>query len=363
MANRVQVRATGAISIVCAALFLSACGSLGPTAIQGSRTDYNVVLRQTEDEQLLLNLVRLRYRDRVLFLEASALNTQFTFSGSAEASTELGPGVAEVYGVGGRVAVEEKPTVTYTPLQGGDFVERVLSPIKLETLLLLDGSGWSSERVFRACLQQMNDVRNAPTASGPTPDEAPEYAQFLRITQLLRSLELQDLVAGARQADGTGLVLRFLPQARALPEYQELMTLLGLDPDKLIYPVVTGIDPASGDSFRIRTRSFAGVMYFLSQSVEVPPKDIKAGRVTVTRDQNGEPFDWMQVTAGLMRIRSSASRPSNAAVAVLYRGSWFYIDDSDLDSKSTFSMLGQIFALQSGDVEKMTPVLTLPVGG
>jgi len=50
-------------------------------------------------------------------------------------------------------------------------------------------------------------------------------------------------------------------------------------------------------------------------------------------------------------------------VAVFYRRSWFYIDDSDLDSKSTFSMLGQVFALQSGDVEKMTPVLTLPIGG
>jgi len=70
-----------------------------------------------------------------------------------------------------------------------------------------------------------------------------------------------------------------------------------------------------------------------------------------------------RVTAGLMRIRSSDTHPTNAAVAVFYRRSWFYIDDSDLDSKSTFSMLGQVFALQSGNVEKMTPVLTLPVGG
>lgn len=45
------------------------------------------------------------------------------------------------------------------------------------------------------------------------------------------------------------------------------------------------------------------------------------------------------------------------------RGSWFYIDDSDLDSKSTFSMLMQLFALQSGNSDGMTPVLTIPVGG
>ncbi len=354
---------TKTLIIAGALLFLSACGTIGPSAIQASRTDYNVVLRQTEDEQLLLNLVRLRYRDRVLFLEASAVNTQFTFGGFAEASTELGPNVAEVYGVGGRVTVEEKPTVTYTPLQGGDFVERVLSPIRLETLILLDSSGWSSERIFRTCLQQINRVKNAPTASGPTPQEAPEYEEFLRAARLLRALETRDLISGARQADDSGLVLQFAEEAADLPEYLELMQLLELDPGQRTYPFLTGVDTGVANAFFARTRSFAGVMYFLSQSVEVPSKDIKAGRVTVTRDEAGQPFDWSRVTDGLMRIRSSAKRPTNAAVAVFYRRSWFYIDDSDLDSKSTFSMLGQVFALQSGNVETMTPVLTLPIGG
>jgi hypothetical protein len=347
--------------IAVALMSLSGCATLGSSAIQASRTEYNVVLRQTEDEQLLLNLVRLRYRDRVLFLEASAVNTQFTFGGSAEASTAFGPN-AELYGLGGRITVEEKPTVTYTPLQGANFVERVLSPIKLETLLLLNGSGWSSERIFRTCLQQMNGARNAPTASGPTPDDAPEYEAFLRATRLFRLLQKQNMISGARQADGTGMLLEFAAEAGDLPEYQELMQILELDPGKRTYQFKTGLDRDEPDAFAVRTRSFAGVMYFLSQSVEVPARDIEAGRVTVTRDKAGEPFDWNLVTDGLMRIRSDDAYPKNAAVAVFYRGSWFYIDDSDLESKSTFSLLGQVFALQSGNVKSMTPVLTLPVG-
>ena len=44
------------------------------------------------------------------------------------------------------------------------------------------------------------------------------------------------------------------------------------------------------------------------------------------------------------------------------RGSRFYIDDSDLESKSTFSLPGQLFALQSGQLKSTAPVLTLPVG-
>jgi hypothetical protein len=45
---------------------------------------------------------------------------------------------------------------------------------------------------------------------------------------------------------------------------------------------------------------------------------------------------------------------------VNYRGHWFYIDDSDLESKSTFTLLARIFALQAGKAEGIVPVLTLP---
>ncbi|MGB1881610.1 MAG: hypothetical protein ACPHTD_12920, partial [Gammaproteobacteria bacterium] len=61
--------------------------------------------------------------------------------------------------------------------------------------------------------------------------------------------------------------------------------------------------------------------------------------------------------------KSQETRPASAAVAVNYRGHWFYIDDSDIDSKSTFALLGQLFALQSDADKTGAPVLTLPVGG
>jgi len=64
-----------------------------------------------------------------------------------------------------------------------------------------------------------------------------------------------------------------------------------------------------------------------------------------------------------MRIRSSNGRPAAGSVSVEYRGHWFYIDDSDLSSKSTFSLLGQLFALQAGGGKAISPVLTLPIGG
>jgi hypothetical protein len=52
-----------------------------------------------------------------------------------------------------------------------------------------------------------------------------------------------------------------------------------------------------------------------------------------------------------------------ASVAVYYRDHWFYVDDSNLSSKSTFSLLAQIFALQAGNIKDVSPMLTLPIGG
>jgi hypothetical protein len=62
-----------------------------------------------------------------------------------------------------------------------------------------------------------------------------------------------------------------------------------------------------------------------------------------------------------LEIQSSSERPRDAVVAVRARGAWFFIADSDLESKSTFSLLTQLLSLQSGKVERVAPLLTLPL--
>ena len=83
--------------------------------------------------------------------------------------------------------------MTYTPLHGGEFVRQVMSPIDLSTLLLLYHSGWAVDRILRICVQEFNDVPNASGASGPTPDQAPIYEDFL--TAMRQLLEIcQNLI-------------------------------------------------------------------------------------------------------------------------------------------------------------------------
>ena len=85
--------------------------------------------------------------------------------------------------------------------------------------------------------------------------------------------------------------------------------------------------------------------------------------MTTTLTADGQPFDWAQVTGDLLRVHSQSLPPGRAVVAVRHRGYWFYIDDTDLTSKSTFALLSQLFALQAGREAGGAPLLTLPVGG
>jgi hypothetical protein len=112
----------------------------------------------------------------------------------------------------------------------------------------------------------------------------------------------------------------------------------------------------------VETRSLLGILFFLSQGVEVPWRDREVGKVMTTSDETGQPFDWQQVVGDLFAVKSLPAQPSQATVAIRYRGNWFYIADTDLESKATFALVTQLLALQSGKVQGVVPMLTLPLG-
>jgi hypothetical protein len=337
-----------------------ACYSTGAKAIRAGRGNYNIAIQQTNAQQLLLNLVRLRYRDTPAFLLVSSVSTSFTLAVDAEA------GVADlddlgVVGLSGGLYYAEKPTVTYSPLQGQQFVDMLMSPVSLRVPLVLYHSGWRIDRVLKICLQNIGNLRNAPGGASPTPSLAPEYEQFARAASVLRALQYRGLIElGQNERDEDAIVLQIDSQAVDLPEVQELTRALGVPDNTSRITLTTGARLGPG-TVPVMTRSVMGSMFFLSLGVEPPLEDERAGRVTVTLDEEGRRFDWSDVTRDLISIRSSDSRPENVYTGISYRGSWFYIDDGDLESKSSFSLLAQLFALQAGDIELTGPVLTLPV--
>jgi len=342
------------------------CSVVGPASVRTGRASYNVAIQQTAAEQLLLNLVRLRYRDAPFTLEVVSVSTSYDLSASVSGSTSLPESAGKSYGLAAGASLAEKPTVTYTPLQGDKFVTQLMSPIDVSTILLLYHSGWSVERIFAVAVQSLNGLPNAPSASGPTPDRVPVYEDFARAIRLLRALQVGGhLTLGHSEAAAEGkpvVALRLSQEAVESKEVAELCQLLGLDPGRTSYPLTASVGGGGKDRLAIVPRSLMGSLFYISQAVEAPPSDRARGLVTVTKRPDGSEFDWSAVTGDLIHIHSSALPPGRAYARIWYRGSWFYVDDADLSAKSTFMLLMQLLALQAGDIKSTGPILTLPVG-
>jgi hypothetical protein len=355
------------------ALLASGCATgLGPRAVRSERPDYNQQIVRSVDAELLLNLVRLRYNDSPLFLELGSVVAQYGYNASLAVGGQVGEGGSGAT-VGTALAYSEKPTVTYSPLAGAEFATRMLDPIPLDFIMLFEQSGWSAERLLLVAVDRVNDVFNAPTAGGPTPERMPDYEAFADVAARLQRLRLAGLVGlnwepKEHEVDPPGRNPHFWvhppadPHSPLAADVAAVRHYLGLEPGRDDFRLTAFPFQRQPTEVGLRCRSLLGVLYFLSQAVEVPAPDVQAGLVTVTEEGQGRPFDWSRITGKVMHIHSQQDRPQRAYIAVQHRAWWFYIADDDPSSKATFNLLNILFSLQAATGKGKSPILTLPVG-
>lgn len=348
-------------------LWLSGCATLGAQTLPEVQAAYNEKLSLTQDTQFLLNIVRLRYRDTPAFLDVASLTTQQTMAGSSGLGATVPlvptPGLTGTANLGGSLSVT--PTTTFSPVRGDDFVKRLVAPISLQTVTMVASSGWSIGRVLQLTVDRLNQLSNAPSATGPTPDLPPDASRFITLTRALRALQVSDrLSMSTVRDDGTGDsgILYFDDEASQTDPFRTVHELLDLPAEQTRIRLTEDFTRRDAELLRVRLRSVLGAIFFLSQAVEVPPEHEQAGLVTVTRETTGGRFDWQKVLDGIFRVQWSASEPPRAAVKVKHRGVWFFVADDDLESKSTFMLLVQLFNMQAGRGALPVPLLTIPAG-
>jgi hypothetical protein len=418
MGNRIPV-ATLKAAIACAAL--CGCSSIGPQALQDTRLQYNEVVKVTNEEQLLLNIVRLRYGETPSSLQVSAIAAQFERTQSAGVTPFFAASGADVNRSFTAVlptaqfGAADRPTMSLTPLDDQDFTRKLFTPMTLDGIVYLAKTTWPIATVFRLYLENLNWISNAQTASGPTPKYPPDVDDFLRgITAMqsmqdrgqivfalddrtetvagpipLKAVSARDVLEAAKagfeyRMDEKGTswtlvkksqapVLLVDPQAGYSPDLNTFTKVFGLKPgitkyditQDTINPFPSQRDKDGVATLDLETRSLLQALYYVSHGIEIPPEHSARGLVTITTAESGTVYDWPRMMRGLFHVKSvlAGDRPTSAQIAVRYRGYWFYIDDTDQESKSTFSLLLQVSRLELAGKPGPGPVLTLPVGG
>ena len=88
--------------------------------------------------------------------------------------------------------------------------------------------------------------------------------------------------------------------------------------------------------------------------------DLPAGHATDGRALPGQWKPGDVEAKPLVKIHSGTQAPADAYAAVPYKGYWYWIDDTDIASKRSFTFLMILFSLAETGQTTAAPVVTVP---
>jgi len=335
-------------------LLLSACTSYGPQTIERDRMDYGTSVRNSVKEQLLANIVGLRYMEAPVFVDVSSVINQYALSGNVQAgvgfNNSFSSGDTGALSAGGRW--EDRPTITYTPISGKKFSESLLTPVPPEALFALVQSGWPTDLMFRLTVTAMNGVEDAGTGRQADPD----FRELLKVWARLRDSRTIGLRRSKEGADKPPQIIVYINEDNANEQINKDLALvrriLKLDPGEREYTLAYGLVQDQPTEIAVLTQSILDIMVNLAWEVNVPQEHVESGRTRETFVDKG-------VGGSLFQVQYSEEEPDDAYVAVWNRGYWFYIDDRDMKTKRTFGVLQILLSLTDAGESARGPVVSI----
>lgn len=376
----------GSVLLAGMILLASGCSSFGPRQLPPDQFNYNEAISRSTEQQMLLNLVRLRFLEIPVFLSVSSVLTQYSYSaGLGIFGIRLFQGSTSVDG-SGVMEYSERPTITYMPIEGQAFARRLLSPIPVDLVFALGQAGWPVDDLMLIGLQRINGIENMSFGVLPPPGDLERARQMERdierfeafrelVTAMLKLfdlnlLELQHrrpMKSGENQPDATPYLVIATPQsAEEQRMISEFRSTLGLDPNRTEFRITERLTGRDLDEITIQPRSLLAIMSFLSRGVQVPDRIRQAGWVIGWEDA-AEAWETKFGKPGYkiafpFNAQSDDEKPADAFVSVKSQGSWFFISNADIMSKRVFNLLVVLFRLLAPGGQGEAPVLTLPTG-
>lgn len=154
-------------------LALSGCSGIGPATVVPSRFDYTAAIGDSWKQQMLINMVKLRYGDAPVFLDVVSVISQYQIAGGVnQAGTFNNQSSSNTHSIGatGNVAdpvtaavngsatfgspcfsnsqnfgasgtYADRPTITYAPLSEAKFTRTFMKPLPPTAILSLIQAG------------------------------------------------------------------------------------------------------------------------------------------------------------------------------------------------------------------------------
>jgi hypothetical protein len=370
-------------------VLLSGCFS--PKALEHVVIAYDHSVTKSLVEQLLLNIARSHHHQPVHFTAISSIAATFNYQFTAGATPPFGGldgGFALAPFFAGSVA--ENPTFTISPIEGEDFTQRLLTPLREGKLTLLLRQGVDIDLLLRLMAGEIRTSMNdEETAYYNRPADRTGYPIFRQIVLHLSRLQdnnqlfIEPLVYDREWtfplSSFSGGDFQALESNYRVIVDADLQTYT-LQKRSIGHTVITNYDPTTisnverlrlqakadrwppndilvdirpgnpGGEYPIqgafRLRSFHGILNFLGRTIEGEP-EYNVGPDPRTGKVNENPMRVMDI------IESSDPLP-NAQLSVTHDGKYYSIADDEERSwnQESFRLLYQLFQMTVTDAPR-----------
>ncbi|MEI6779599.1 MAG: hypothetical protein WCQ21_01655 [Verrucomicrobiota bacterium] len=290
------------------AALLGGC-AVANNAIRSDFTDFNNIIQYNQTQQMLLNLVRMHFRESPMFLQPGSLTASYESHVGASLGASIGsPGNTKSADAGVDYSFSTKPTVSYIPVEGKNYVQQFLAEISPDTFCLLLRSGWPVAELTDLLVERMTLPDGNSLVNNHNSPSDPEFRMF---------------VTTLREAQQNGQLSVISTNGNFVLAIGTRMTPLHL----------------------FQFRSLCDVMFAASKNTQTPPGQanrVKAGKAN-----------------GVMDIRASKFPLKDSMVWIKYAGYYYSISHDDIRSKDTLALLMQLYRIQAAPAGA-APILTIP---
>ena len=358
------MKTTGIRNLAVAALVplaLAGCIHLGPRTVTADRFDYSTAIADSWKQQMLLNIVKLRYMDLPVFVDVSSIVSGYSMQTGVSLNGTLSSQTA-VQGnfgsFGGQAVFTDRPTITYVPLTGEKFLRGLITPLDPKNIFFMLQAGYPADFILGLTVESLNGVRNRSVTAGSMREADPE---FFRVADLLRQVQAAGAFGMRVEEDkakgSTGVIFfrRDDVPADVVEKGAEIRRLLKLPAEGQKY--VLAYSPVRGTEgeLAVNSRSMLQVMSAFASYVDAPEAHLKEHSGMVALEESAP-----STRQELVRIHSGKDKPAHAFAAVHYRNHWFWVDEGDWKTKRALTAVMFFFTMaETGGNEKL-PLITIP---
>ena len=361
--NKDLVRLSGIIMVtIMLGSLLAGCTIVGPSSIRSGRLAYNEAIAQTNDQQLLMAVIKNRYEETGNLLAVASVTANVKVT--SKTGIQLGFGDAADYAgslvpFAAGVVYEENPTISYIPVVGARYARQVFSPVPISVLAQMTGTLTDPAFVYKVLIASINGIQN-PDFLFPSVEPDPQFSRVVTLMTKLTQAHRLHWIEDTQLTGSYSIVLdRYAPVYTN--EVDELLKLLGLPEQsgggqRVVLPVVLALDGHDSKGIGITTRSVADLMEILSAAIRVPEEDLQKGVAVV--------YPLPGLVGNGLRVDYSQTEPERASVRVPYRNGWFFIDETNQITKRYFRLMSALWSVSFADSANegaARPVLTVPV--